>query len=92
MRKYLFITISTTLFFLQLTAQKKLLKTEKDLTTAFDKYVLQSLSLWKTPGLSVAVVKDGKIVFKKAYGVTELGKPQPFTTATLSICASQPKP
>lgn len=91
MRKYLFITISTTLFFLQLTAQKKLLKTEKDLTTAFDKYVQQSLSLWKTPGLSVAVVKDGKIVFKKAYGVTELGKPQPFTTSTLSICASTTK-
>ena len=33
------------------------------------------MPLWKVPGLSVAVVKDGKVVFKKGYGLTELGKP-----------------
>jgi CubicO group peptidase (beta-lactamase class C family) len=57
----------------------------------FDKYIQQALPVWKTPGMSVAVVKDGKIVFKKAYGVRELGKPDPYTTTTLSTCASTTK-
>ena len=46
---------------------------------------------WQTPGISVAVVKDGNIVFKKAYGLRELGKPAPYTSATLSACASTTK-
>lgn len=57
----------------------------------FDQYIQQALSLWKTPGLSVVVVKDDKVVFRKAYGVVELGKPAPFTTTTVSICASTTK-
>jgi CubicO group peptidase (beta-lactamase class C family) len=57
----------------------------------FDKYIQQALPLWKTPGISVAVVKDGRVVFKKAYGVRELGKPEPYTTTTLSTCASTTK-
>ena len=31
----------------------------------FDKYIQSSMPLWKTTGLSVAVVKDGKVIFKK---------------------------
>jgi CubicO group peptidase (beta-lactamase class C family) len=58
---------------------------------SFDNYIRQALPLWGTPGISVAIVKNGKIVFKKAYGVRELGKPQPYTTATLSTCASTTK-
>ncbi len=58
---------------------------------AFDNYIQQALPLWKTPGISVAVVKDGKLVFKKAYGLREIGKTAPYTTATLSTCASTTK-
>jgi len=57
----------------------------------FDKYIQDAMPLWKVPGLSVAVVKDGKVVFKKGYGSTELGKPAAFDTSTLSICASTTK-
>ena len=49
------------------------------------------MPLWKVPGLAVAVVKDGKVIFKKGYGVTELGKTSAFDTSTLSICASTTK-
>jgi len=58
----------------------------------FDQYIHEALSLWKTPGLSVVVVKDDKVVFRKAYGVVELGKAAPFTTTTISVCASTTKP
>lgn len=57
----------------------------------FDQYIQKALPLWKTPGLSVVVVKDGKVVFGKGYGVAELGKSSPYTTATVSICASTTK-
>ena len=57
----------------------------------FDKYIQDAMPLWKVPGLSVAVVKDGKVVFKKGYGSAELGKPAAFDTSTLSICASTTK-
>src|SRR6187402_1047561 len=57
----------------------------------FDKYIQSSLPLWKTTGLSVAVVKDGKVIFKKGYGVTNIDKPQPFTTSTIAFCASTTK-
>lgn len=58
---------------------------------AFDAYIQQVLPRWQTPGISVAVVKDGNIVFKKAYGIRKLGEPQAYTTATLSACASTTK-
>ncbi len=76
------------------TAQKKTVKVQLNdaqIAGTFDTYVQSALQTWKTPGLSVAVVKDGKIVFKKAYGVCELGKPEPYTTTTLSTCASTTK-
>jgi CubicO group peptidase (beta-lactamase class C family) len=57
----------------------------------FDKYIQDAMPLWKVPGLSVAVVKDGKVIFKKGYGTTELGKATGFDTSTLSICASTTK-
>jgi CubicO group peptidase (beta-lactamase class C family) len=58
---------------------------------SFDKYIQQALPVWKTPGISVAVVKDGQVVFKKAYGIRELGKPEAYATTTLSTCASTSK-
>jgi len=40
----------------------------------FDKYVTAAVQDWEVPGLAIAVVKDGKIVFSKGFGVRELGK------------------
>ncbi|MBI1780535.1 MAG: serine hydrolase [Sphingobacteriales bacterium] len=57
----------------------------------FDKYIQSSYPVWKTTGLSVAVVKDGKVIFKKGYGVADLRTNQPFTTSTISFCASTTK-
>src|SRR5580658_5249762 len=88
MRKYFFAVSACFLICTSAVAQKK---APLDNSAYFDAYIQQALQLWKTPGLSVVVVKDGNIVFKKGYGVTELGKPDPFTTSTVSICASTTK-
>jgi CubicO group peptidase (beta-lactamase class C family) len=51
---------------------------------AFDAYVAKAVQDWQAPGLAIAVVKDGRIVFAKGYGVREVGKPEAFDTS--SVC------
>src|SRR5258708_38345116 len=62
-----------------------------DGAAGFDQYIGQALSLRKTPAISVVVVKDDKVVFRKGYGVVESGKSAPSTTATEWICATTTK-
>jgi CubicO group peptidase (beta-lactamase class C family) len=57
----------------------------------FDRYVDKAQKEWNVPGMSIVVVKDGKVVFKKGYGVLELGKPAVVDTQTLFACASTTK-
>ncbi len=57
----------------------------------FDLYVENGRKQWEVPGLALAVVKDGKVIFKKGYGVRELGKPEVVNTETLFACASTTK-
>lgn len=40
----------------------------------FDEYVGQAVEGWGVPGLAVAVVHDGEVVFERGYGVRELGR------------------
>jgi CubicO group peptidase (beta-lactamase class C family) len=62
-----------------------------DPLAGFDAYVAKAVADWKVPGLAVAVVKDGRIVFAKGYGVRELGKPAPVDTQTLFAIGSTTK-
>jgi CubicO group peptidase (beta-lactamase class C family) len=61
------------------------------ITDRFDAYIQNAMKLWKTPGLSVVAVKDNNIIFEKAYGVKDINTKDPFTTSTLSVCASTTK-
>ncbi len=61
MRKHLLIGIILSISF-SISAQKKSSVTDK--SAIFDAYVQAGLKLWNTPGMSVAVIKDGKVVFK----------------------------
>ena len=56
-----------------------------------DSYVARAVAEWKVPGLAIAVVKDGRIVFAKGYGVREAGKPAPVDTQTLFAIGSTTK-
>ncbi len=44
-----------------------------DLPAELDAYVEQVVLDWSVPGLAIAVVKDGELVFAKGYGVREQG-------------------
>ena len=56
-----------------------------------DAYTAKAVADWKVPGLAIAVVKDGRIVFAKGYGVREVGKPAPVDTQTLFAIGSTTK-
>src|ERR1700733_792718 len=43
------------------------------------------------PGMAVAIVKDGKVVLAKGYGVRKTGEPAPVTSQTLFGVGSNSK-
>ncbi|KAA9345469.1 serine hydrolase [Larkinella humicola] len=57
----------------------------------FDAYVEAVRKEWDVPGLAITVVRDNQVLFKKGYGVRELGKSEPVDTQTLFACASTTK-
>jgi CubicO group peptidase (beta-lactamase class C family) len=56
-----------------------------------DKFIENELKLWYMPGVSVAVVKDGKIILLKGYGKRDLAKNLPMTPETVQPVASVTK-
>jgi len=56
-----------------------------------DAYVQQVMHDWHVPGLAIAVVKDGKVVLARGYGVRELGKSGAVDADTLFDIASNTK-
>jgi len=58
---------------------------------AFDAYVAQVMQTFGVPGLSVAIVKDGKVLLAKGYGVRKMGEPAPVDTRTQFGIASNTK-
>ena len=56
-----------------------------------DAYVTRAMKTFEVPGMAVAIVKDGKIVFSKGYGVRKLGDPTPVDENTLFGIGSNTK-
>ena len=56
-----------------------------------DAYVSSVLTTFEVPGLALAVVKDGKVVAAKGYGVRRLGDSSPVDAGTLFGIASNTK-
>src|SRR5215211_6447376 len=57
----------------------------------FDAYVANALVAFDTPGAAVAVVKDGRVVLAKGYGLRHLGERAPVDAHTLFQIASNTK-
>ncbi|MGA9768619.1 MAG: serine hydrolase [Blastocatellia bacterium] len=56
-----------------------------------DAYAARVLKEFEVPGLAIAIVKDGKVVLAKGYGVRKLGEPTPVDENTLFGIASNTK-
>ncbi len=56
-----------------------------------DAYVASSMKTFDVPGMAVAIVKDGRILVTKGYGVRKLGDPTPVDGFTLFGIGSNTK-
>jgi CubicO group peptidase (beta-lactamase class C family) len=61
------------------------------ITDSLDRYIMKGMKDWSVPGLSIVVVKDGKVAIMKGYGVRNLETNQPVDENTLFMIASNTK-
>lgn len=58
---------------------------------SLDSYITKGLKDWDVPGLAIVVVKNGKVVVQKGYGVRNLATKEPVDENTLFMIASNTK-
>jgi len=61
------------------------------ITDSLDNYIANGLKQWNIPGLAIVIVKDGKIVMMKGYGVRDIKTNEPVDENTLFMIASNSK-
>ena len=61
------------------------------LTDSIDRYVEKGLKDWQIPGLAIVIVKDGKVVLMKGYGVKDIKTGERVDENTLFFIASNSK-
>lgn len=63
----------------------------KFIPDSLDNYITREMQRWNIPGVAVSLVKNGKIIFMKGYGVREMGKNEKTDENTLFQIASNTK-
>lgn len=61
------------------------------ITDSLDSYIQTGMKQWNVPGLAIVIVKDGKIVLMKGYGVRDIKTNEPVDENTLFMIASNTK-
>jgi CubicO group peptidase (beta-lactamase class C family) len=69
MKKHVLLSLSLIAFLTSAFSQNAFMQ------DSLDTYVQREMKKWNVPGLAVAVVKDGKTVVSKGYGVRDISKP-----------------
>jgi CubicO group peptidase (beta-lactamase class C family) len=57
----------------------------------YDKLAADTLTVWRFPGLAVAIVQNDRVIYAKGFGVKEVGKSDPVTADTLFQIGSTTK-
>lgn len=65
--------------------------TAQDPLAGLDAYVREAVRVWEVPGLAIAVVKDGEVVFERGYGVLALDRAAAVDPETLFAIGSTTK-
>ena len=88
--KKLFFATATLLFCTMFTPKLKA-QTPSFVSDSLDSYITRGMQLWQIPGLAISIVKDGKVIFQKGYGVRDLNTGDKVDPNTLFIIASNSK-
>jgi CubicO group peptidase (beta-lactamase class C family) len=84
---YIFLLLS----FFSLNSNCVFSQTNKANLDKLDAYIDVAYVNWEIPGMAIAIVKDGKIVFAKGYGIKEYGVEDKVDENTLFAIASNTK-
>src|SRR3982751_6201063 len=79
------------LFFLIITSVALNAQMPSFIQDSLDRYINQGLKDWDIPGLSIVIVKDGKVVVMKGYGIKNIDNRAPVDEHTLFMIASNTK-
>src|SRR5579863_5029706 len=63
----------------------------KFISDSLDNYINHAMTNWRIPGVAVCIVKDGKVVKMKGYGIKELGLNNKVDDNTLFMIGSNTK-
>jgi CubicO group peptidase (beta-lactamase class C family) len=74
-----------------ITVNAQTIDRSKFITDSLDLYINRALTNWRIPGVAVGIVKDGKIVLMKGYGIKELGLQTKVDANTLFMIGSNTK-
>lgn len=89
MKKIGFVLIGLLAFTNMVTAQS--VERGSFIKDSLDIYMNRALTNWRIPGAAVCIIKDGKVVLMKTYGVKELGLPARVDENTLFMIGSNTK-
>ncbi|MEO3403047.1 serine hydrolase [Mucilaginibacter sp. CAU 1740] len=89
MKKILLLIVAFALFSASASAQHA--DRSKFIRDSLDLYISKALTNWRVPGMAVCIVKDGKIVLMKGYGIKELGLMNKVDENTLFMIGSNTK-
>jgi CubicO group peptidase (beta-lactamase class C family) len=67
------------------------LSTPAFILDSLDQYIKKGMEQWQIPGLAIAIIKDGKVILSKGYGVRENNRSDKVDENTLFIIASNTK-
>jgi CubicO group peptidase (beta-lactamase class C family) len=65
---------------------------EGALVRELEAFIVETMDLLDVPGATIAVVQDGEVVYRQAFGVTRLGDGEPMTPETRMMIGSTTKP
>jgi len=89
--KYLFSLSIAYLFFQNLQAQTAIQQEPAFILDSLDAYIKKGLSDWNIPGLAIVIVKNGKVVWMKGYGIRDVESKKTVDENTLFMIASNTK-
>lgn len=61
------------------------------ISDSLDSYIQRGMQQWQIPGLAIAIVKDGKVLVQKGYGIRHMDQKDRVDENTLFIIASNSK-
>jgi CubicO group peptidase (beta-lactamase class C family) len=88
MKFHFFSTLACVILAFNLQAQKT---TPSFIADSLEGYINQGLKDWNIPGLAIAIVKDGKTVVMKGFGVKDIQSKEAVDENTLFLIASNSK-